>query len=678
MTRFESILCCFAALIGLSIAAPAAGSACCFPDTTCEDLPDQGACEAAGGVWLPDNSCPCAILFRACCFEDGTCEDLLDDNDCEDVGGNWQPFAVCDDEPCPQSGIRVCCLQDDTCELTTEPDCNAQGGSWLAAVTSCELNPCTGGGGNPACPGEESCFETHISVGCDDEDCCGRVCDTSPSCCAISWDGGCVAFANNLCDNAPTGACCVPGEGCVIVDVASCDDFTGVWQGPDTVCEEDTCPDLGPSGACCVNEACYELPEAACSLLLGEWNGGGTSCLDTTCAPEGACCIDGSCETLTESDCLTSGGEYQGDGTACTGDLCDDSQPLGACCAPTGACYELTASACDRVGGAWQGADTLCAVVDCPQPGACCIDRVTCMDMTDVECDTAGGTFQSGTTCYPGLCLPEVAPGACCVEDDCVTVYRLQCLLLGGTWLGDGTSCATVTCGAEVCQGDTNRDGVVDDIDLSNVIEAWKSDGVDNPLAGDFTDVVLDGIVNVDDLVAVILMWGDCSTDVAEYFTDWSGGADGWVGSGDLDTEFTLDAGTWFAPNSPGPSFHSDFLTSPVFVVEDAGSLAFEFTHYYDMEEEFDGGVVEINVNGGGFNHFALPDYDMAIDSNSPINGLDAYTGTNLIAHLSGRAIGGLTNGDTIQFRFHQGDDVSVVADGWYIDDFSLFGASIP
>ena len=72
------------------------------------------------------------------------------------------------------------------------------------------------------------------------------------------------------------------------------------------------------------------------------------------------------------------------------------------------------------------------------------------------------------------------------------------------------------------------------------------------------------------------------TTASADYSTDWSGGAGGWVGSGDTATAFTLTAGTWFAPNSDLIS--SDFLTSPTFVVEDAGSLAFEFTHYYDME----------------------------------------------------------------------------------------------
>jgi hypothetical protein len=54
-----------------------------------------------------------------------------------------------------------------------------------------------------------------------------------------------------------------------------------------------------------------------------------------------------------------------------------------------------------------------------------------------------------------------------------------------------------------VCTADTNLDGAVDVDDLVDVILAW---GGSDPAA----DVDDDGDVDVDDIVAVILAWGPC------------------------------------------------------------------------------------------------------------------------------------------------------------------------
>lgn len=55
------------------------------------------------------------------------------------------------------------------------------------------------------------------------------------------------------------------------------------------------------------------------------------------------------------------------------------------------------------------------------------------------------------------------------------------------------------------CSGDTNLDGVVDVVDLVNVILDWGTDGA--ALGG---DVDMSGLVDVQDLVTVILSWGAC------------------------------------------------------------------------------------------------------------------------------------------------------------------------
>ena len=130
------------------------------------------------------------------------------------------------------------------------------------------------------------------------------------------------------------------------------------------------------------------------------------------------------------------------------------------------------------------------------------------------------------------------------------------------------------------------------------------------------------------------------TTASADYFTNWSGAnKDGWVGSGDTVTAFTLDAtGTWFAPSTITTTA-SDFLTSPIFIVDDLLSVAFDFAHRYDLAGGFDGGVVEINVNGGGFMYFAMPDYDFTLPADNPIGQLMAYSGVNTVLHSSGNTI---------------------------------------
>ena len=55
----------------------------------------------------------------------------------------------------------------------------------------------------------------------------------------------------------------------------------------------------------------------------------------------------------------------------------------------------------------------------------------------------------------------------------------------------------------DTCLGDVNLDGVVDVQDLVEVILAWDAPG--GP-----ADVNDDGIVDVQDLVTVILQWGPC------------------------------------------------------------------------------------------------------------------------------------------------------------------------
>ena len=191
--------------------------------------------------------------------------------------------------------------------------------------------------------------------------------------------------------------------------------------------------------------------------------------------------------------------------------------------------------------------------------------------------------------------------------------------------------------------------------------------------------------------VALMAFVGYASAATVLISQDWESGAGGWTATG-----WTLGSGLgsnpgaysgtnyWFAVDAPGPS--SDLLTSPVVTIPDADPLELSFYHRYDMETNYDGGIIEIAVNGGTFTYvpgtaITQNGYTGTISTSfqSPIGGLEAFTGNydtgtyfESIVDLSGFA----GNGDTVQIQFHQGDDNSVGDDGWYLDDLTL--ATIP
>jgi len=83
-------------------------------------------------------------------------------------------------------------------------------------------------------------------------------------------------------------------------------------------------------------------------------------------------------------------------------------------------------------------------VIPPPPEGACCIG-VTCQGPWSlVDCDAAGGTYVgNGSSCAPNPCV-----GACCAQDgNCQeTPSEAVCSSLGGSYYGSGTSCTPNNC----------------------------------------------------------------------------------------------------------------------------------------------------------------------------------------------------------------------------------------
>ncbi|TVQ52655.1 MAG: hypothetical protein EA377_09750 [Phycisphaerales bacterium] len=68
---------------------------------------------------------------------------------------------------------------------------------------------------------------------------------------------------------------------------------------------------------------------------------------------------------------------------------------------------------------------------------------------------------------------PDQITGACCTSGGCVHLTLEACDAIGGAYLGDDVTCAEADCAT--CPGDLNLDGVVDVLDLLELLNAWGS-----------------------------------------------------------------------------------------------------------------------------------------------------------------------------------------------------------
>jgi hypothetical protein len=139
-------------------------------------------------------------------------------------------------------------------------------------------------------------------------------------------------------------------------------------------------------------------------------------------------------------------------------------------------------------------------------------------------------------------------------------------------------------------------------------------------------------------------------------------------------------------PNSvftPDVSSVTDYqLTSPVIPITSAAAQV-SFRNYYKTESGFDGGVLEVSINGGAFTDiiaaggsFLNGPYNGTISSSysNPLSGRSAWTGDSggfltTTAILPPAAAAG-----NVQLRWRLGNDSSISATGWYVDTIVVSG----
>ena len=143
------------------------------------------------------------------------------------------------------------------------------------------------------------------------------------------------------------------------------------------------------------------------------------------------------------------------------------------------------------------------------------------------------------------------------------------------------------------------------------------------------------------------------------------------------------DAGTsnhvWFGPD---PYVGSDqYLTGPVMTVDGSGSMNVQFDHSWGFEFDgggnYDGGVVEMSVNGGAYTDIGAAAYNGTIlNYSGSVNPLKGRVG--FVANSAGTIHTSLTQaiapGSTVQIRFRVGSDSSLGSTGWRVDNIAFTG----
>jgi uncharacterized repeat protein (TIGR01451 family) len=122
-----------------------------------------------------------------------------------------------------------------------------------------------------------------------------------------------------------------------------------------------------------------------------------------------------------------------------------------------------------------------------------------------------------------------------------------------------------------------------------------------------------------------------------------------------------------------------EILTSPVMTVDAGGSITVELDHSWGFEFDatgnFDGGVIEMAVNGAAFTDIGAAAYNGTIAAGgvNPLHGRPGFvqssTGT---VHTS--LTQAVAPGSTVQVRFRAGSDAVLGAAGWTLDNIKFTG----
>jgi large repetitive protein len=130
----------------------------------------------------------------------------------------------------------------------------------------------------------------------------------------------------------------------------------------------------------------------------------------------------------------------------------------------------------------------------------------------------------------------------------------------------------------------------------------------------------------------------------------------------------------WHVDNAGEPS--DQRLNSPVFTVDGSGSVNVQFDHVWEFEApNFDGGVVEMQVNGGAWTDIGGPAYNGTLTNYAgnlnPLKTRPAFIGSGS-GHVS--LTQAIAPGSTVRIRLRFGSDNAAGGPGWNVDNIAFTG----
>ncbi|HKP69688.1 MAG TPA: M36 family metallopeptidase [Pyrinomonadaceae bacterium] len=135
----------------------------------------------------------------------------------------------------------------------------------------------------------------------------------------------------------------------------------------------------------------------------------------------------------------------------------------------------------------------------------------------------------------------------------------------------------------------------------------------------------------------------------------------------------------WFCPDINAGS--DQYLTSPVMTVDGSGSFNLQFDHSWGFEFDaggnYDGGVVEMSVNGGAYSDVSAAAYNGTVltyaNNVNPLQGRTAFV-RNSAGTIHTSLTRAVAPGSTVQVRFRAASDASFGSTGWTIDNIAMTG----
>jgi len=157
----------------------------------------------------------------------------------------------------------------------------------------------------------------------------------------------------------------------------------------------------------------------------------------------------------------------------------------------------------------------------------------------------------------------------------------------------------------------------------------------------------------------------------------WSNAASGSPGWSTTGSSSDSPPNSAFASDPAGSS--DSTLTSPSIAIGTTNAQL-TFRHQYNLETGWDGGVLEISINGGAFNDvpgaggsFLSGGYNGSLNpSENPIAGRNAWTGNSGAFITTVVKLPSSVAGQNVKLRWRLGSDGSFGLTGWHVDTISV------